>query len=173
MDSLQQNISLNDISIRNQLCPGDIGYISYLHGRLYHEEYNHGIAFEAYVAKGLAEFYQNYSPDKDNIWICEHSGSIVGSLFLLQREQAAQLRYFLICPEYRGLGLGKKLMEKFMDYMRRHNFTSSYLWTTNELEAAASLYKRHGFEPIEEKPSTNFGKSLTKQKYELILNPGA
>lgn len=49
-------MDLNSIVIRTDLLPGDLGYVAYLHGRLYKEECNYGIGFEAYVAKGLAEF---------------------------------------------------------------------------------------------------------------------
>lgn len=161
-----KKISKEDISIRNSLTPGDIGYITYLHGDLYQKEYSYGVAFEAYVAQGLAEFFQQYDSTKDRVWICEHEGNIIGSLFLMHREQAAQLRYFLIRAEYRGLGLGKRLMQLYMDSLNECGYTSSYLWTTHELDAASSLYKRHGFELAEEKPSTRFGKPLKEQKYE-------
>ncbi|HYE54504.1 MAG TPA: GNAT family N-acetyltransferase, partial [Chitinophagaceae bacterium] len=41
---------LEHISIRTTLKPGDIGYVTYLHGHLYQQEYQYGISFEAYVA---------------------------------------------------------------------------------------------------------------------------
>ena len=50
------NASLNDISIRTELQPGDIGYVTYMHGALYHREYHYGLQFESYVAQGLCEF---------------------------------------------------------------------------------------------------------------------
>lgn len=160
-----KNLSLRDITIRDSLRPGDIGYITYLHGVLYHEEYNHGIAFEAYVAQGLADFFQQYDSRKDQVWICEHEGEIIGTLFLMHRVEAAQLRYFLIRPEYRGIGLGKKLMNLYMSFLKESGYTSSYLWTTHELDAASSLYTRHGFVLAEEQSSTRFGKKLKEQKY--------
>ncbi len=83
---MDTKINLNDISIRAELKPGDIGYITYLHGYLYKKEYNYGITFETYVAKGLIEFYNNYNPKKDKVWIFEHMGKIVGFLSLMHRE---------------------------------------------------------------------------------------
>jgi ribosomal protein S18 acetylase RimI-like enzyme len=158
------------VSIRTDLKSGDIGYIVYLHGFLYNKEYNYSIAFETYVAKGLYEFYQQYDPDKDCIWICEQNNSIVGFLLLMHRgNNAAQLRYFILLPEYRGIGLGGKLMELFMSWLKDHDYTSSYLWTTNEQKAAAELYKKFGFTLTEEFDSTSFGKLLIEQRYELIL----
>ncbi|MDH7460077.1 GNAT family N-acetyltransferase [Chitinophagaceae bacterium 26-R-25] len=163
------NATLDDITIRTDLKPGDLGYVIYRHGELYHSEYNYGISFETYVGAGLYEFYSNYDPALDRVWICEHQNKIVGFVLLMHRENnAAQLRYFLIEPEYRGIGLGKKLMELYIDFLKEKGYQSSYLWTTNELYSAASLYKRHGFELTEEKPSTAFGKPLIEQRYDLV-----
>jgi ribosomal protein S18 acetylase RimI-like enzyme len=162
---------LDDISIRTTLQPGDIGYVVYLHGALYGREYNYSIAFETYVAEGLAEFYHQYDTTKDCVWICEHRDKMVGFLLLMHRGEAAQLRYFILHPDYRCIGLGKKLMELYMDFLHKRGYTSSYLWTTSELPAAASLYKKHGFVLMEEKPSeAAFGKPVIEQRYELQLN---
>lgn len=158
------------ISIRTHLKSGDIGYIIYLHGSLYKKEYNYSIAFETYVAKGLYEFYSQYDPYKDGVWICEHNNSIIGFLLLMHRgNHAAQLRYFILLPQYRGIGLGKKLMELFMNWLKEHDYHSCYLWTTHEQREAAELYKKFGFQLVEEHESTAFGKLLKEQKYELIL----
>jgi ribosomal protein S18 acetylase RimI-like enzyme len=160
--------TIEGITIRNDLRPGDLGYVVHLHGLLYGAEYGYGIAFETYVAEGLHEFYKSYDPDKDRVWICEHHDRIVGFLLLMHRENnAAQLRYFLIEPKYRGIGLGKRLMELCMEFLRQCQYQSSYLWTTHELEAAASLYKRCGFTLTEEKESTVFGKRLKEQRYDF------
>ena len=159
--------SLNDITIRTSLQPGDIGYITYLHGSLYKKEYDYEIPFEVYVAEGLCEFWHNYDAQKDGVWIAEHRERIVGFLLLMHRNDAAQLRYFIIDPAYRGIGLGKKLMDLYLAFLQKQRYTYSYLWTTSELPAAAHLYRKIGFKLVEEKPSTVFGKAVVEQKYEL------
>jgi peptidyl-dipeptidase Dcp len=177
---MKNNISLDDISIRTELRPGDIGYVIYMHGDLYKKEYDYGIQFETYVAKGLCEFWERYNPQRNRVWVCEHkrstpeSGSvddhkIIGFLLLMDRGEAAQLRYFLIQPEYRGIGLGSKLMSLYMDFLQECGYRESYLWTTHELSTAAFLYKRVGFRLAEEKESTAFGKPLIEQRYDLRL----
>ena len=162
-------ISLDNISIRTQLQPGDIGYVIYLHGALYGKEYGYGVQFESYVAKGLCEFYEKYDPKRNRVWVCEHNDRMIGFLLLMDRGKAAQLRYFLIEPEYRGIGLGSKLLKLYMDFLRECGYKESYLWTTHELSTAAYLYKQLGFQLTEEKESTAFGKPLTEQRYDLIL----
>jgi N-acetylglutamate synthase-like GNAT family acetyltransferase len=163
-------ITRNDISIRTTLRPGDIGYIIHMHGRIYKQEYNYGIAFETYVAAGLHEFYQQYNPVKDGVWICEHDNRIIGFLLLVHRGEAAQLRYFILEPGYRGIGLGDTLMQLFMAHLKHHNYTSAYLWTTDELTAAAHLYMKYGFRLTEEKASEAFGKPVKEQRYDFHPN---
>jgi ribosomal protein S18 acetylase RimI-like enzyme len=166
----QATKNCEDILIRTQLKPGDLGYVIYRHGKLYSEEYNYGISFETYVGAGLHEFYINYNPSIDNVWICEHNDRIVGFLLLMHRENnTAQLRYFYLEPEYRGMGLGRKLMQLYINFLIEKGYQSSYLWTTHELHSAASLYKSYGFKLTEEKESHAFGKPLREQRYDLSL----
>ena len=171
---MKTSVEPDAITIRTDLRPGDIGYIVYLHGRLYKEECDYGVGFEAYVAQGLAEFYKQYDPQKDRVWICELEGRMVGFLALMHRgEDTAQLRYFLLLPEYRGIGLGKKLMGLYMAFLKQAGYRRTYLWTTREQETAIALYKRYGFELTEEVASDTFGKALYEQKYELGLASGS
>lgn len=166
---MQERITIADITIRTELQPGDLGWIIHRHGALYKKEYDYGIEFENYVAAGLVEFYEQYNPLQDRVWICEHNGIITGFLLLVHRPgNTSQLRYFLIEPAYRNIGLGKKLMELYLAFHLACGYRSCYLWTTHEQEAAAALYKKFGFYLTEEKQSVTFGKKLTEQRYDLI-----
>src|SRR4030095_10549839 len=118
-------VSLDDISIRTELRPGDIGYVIYLHGALYSKEYNYGIQFESYVAKGLCEFFEKYDSNRNRVWVCEHDARMIGFLLLMDRGESAQLRYFLIEPEYRGIGLGSKLLNLYMDFLHERGYKKS------------------------------------------------
>lgn len=163
-------MNLNEISIRTEIKPGDPGFVMYRHGKLYGDEYNYGVVFETYAGAGLYEFYNNYNPNADRAWICEHNNEIVAFLLLMHRENnVAQPRFFYTEPAYRGIGLGKKLMQLFMEFLHEKGYNSAYLWTTHELDAAASLYKRYGFTLTEENPSTNFGKPVREQRYDLVI----
>jgi GNAT superfamily N-acetyltransferase len=167
-----------DASIRDQgrlregLEPGDLGYATYLHGRVYAEEYGFGPRFEAYVARGLCELADRRGSGRDRAWVCEHRGRMVGFIASLDREEAAQLRYFIVDPEYRGLGLGSLLMGRFLSFVREKAYRRAYLWTTDELATARRMYESAGFKLVEEKPSTDFGKPLTELRYELSLGSG-
>jgi ribosomal protein S18 acetylase RimI-like enzyme len=170
MNEMATRSSIKGITIRTELKPGDLGFVIYRHGRLYARENGYGIAFEAYVAEGLAEFYRSYDAEKDRVWVCQDGDEIIGFLLLMHRGEAtAQLRYFYLEPEYRGIGLGDRLMRLFIDFLKAKGYGSAYLWTTNEQTAAAALYRRYGFELAEEKESGAFGKKLVEQRFELDL----
>ncbi|SNY94531.1 bifunctional helix-turn-helix transcriptional regulator/GNAT family N-acetyltransferase [Flagellimonas pacifica] len=165
-----QSSALDQISIRSNLEVGDMGFVIQSHAELFQEEYNYSILLEEYVAKGMLEIFILKKPNKNKAWICEHNGNRIGYLFLVDRGETAQLRYFFLMPEYRGIGLGKKLMDSFMNYLSSAGFSSCYLWTTNEQLSAQSLYLKYGFLLNEEKSSMVFGKPVTEQKYLWTYN---
>ena len=163
-------VKLDDITIRTDLHSGDMGYVIYMHGNLYKKEYGYGISMEAYIADGFGEFYKNYDPIMDRVWVAEYQNKIVGFLLLMHRDNhAAQLRYFILDPDFRGIRLGKKMASFYLDYLKEKGYRSSYLWTTNDLFTAAHIYKKMGFKLTEEFESTAFGKPLKQQRYDLIL----
>lgn len=86
--------SLDDISIRTELRPGDMGYVIHMHGRLYGTEYNYGVQFEAYVANGLYEFYEKYDPQRSSVWVCEHNERMIGFLLLMDRGRGRAVKIF-------------------------------------------------------------------------------
>ncbi len=168
--ALTNKLDMEDITIRTELRSGDLGYLVYLHGHLYGIEYQYGIGFESYVAQGIHEFYQQYDPVKDRVWICEHRGRIVGSLVLMHRKaDTAQLRYFIVEPGYRKLGLGKRLMLLFMDHLKKAGYAKAYLWTTEDLSRASALYRKNGFYLTETKLNSSFGSMVVEQRYDLTM----
>lgn len=167
---MNSSLVYKNISIRIDLKPGDLGYVAYRHGKIYSAEFGYGISFEAYVAAGLAEFYRAYEAEKDRVWVCEDEDQITGFLLLMHRaERTAQLRYFYLEPEYRGIGLGGFLMRLFMDFLQAKAYRRAYLWTTREQTTAAALYGRYGFQLTEEKESIAFGKPLIEQRFDLQI----
>ncbi len=157
------------VTIRTRLEPGDLGYVAYLHGRLYAEEFGYGLHFENYVLGALHEFANAYDPSKDRVWVCEHEKMSVGFLVAAHRGGTIQLRFLILQREYRGAGLARRLMDLFVAFMKDSGYRKAYLWTTNEQQAAISLYERYGFYLTEEKESKAFDKLLVERKYELSL----
>ena len=157
------------VSVRHDLRPGDVGYITYLHGILYAQQQDWDYTFDAYVAIPLAEFAKSHC-SRESIWIAEKDGRIVGSAAIVKfSEIEAQLRWLLLDPEVRGLGLGRRLLEEALDFARREGYSSVFLWTVDTLPIAAQLYQSAGFKRTEEVTHELWGNMVTEVKYELAL----
>lgn len=158
------------IHIRSHLEPGDIGYITYLHGLCYTQEYGLDYTLEGYVAAGLAQFVQSFDARKDCLWIAEMGRQRVGSIGIVgQANREAQLRWFLVHPACRGRGLGRTLLKNALQFCREHQFRSVLLWTFSDLEAAAHLYRSVGLRKTEQKTHQLWGRTLTEERYDLSL----
>jgi len=157
-------------TLRHSLRPGDIGYLTYLHGTVYAREYGYDTTFEAYVAGGLAEFIQSFKQKKDRIWMAQADDRIVGSIALVARSKLeAQLRWFFVHPDYRGYGMGRKLLKEALRFSKRQKYKTVFLWTTSELDSARHLYIDVGFRKTNEKRHIIWGKTVTEERYDLHL----
>ena len=156
--------------IRTNLKPGDLGTIIHLHGTLYEREYGLDYTFEGYVARGMGEFSVAYDPDKDFFAVAEDDGRIVGSVAIAhQADNVAQLRWFLVHPEARGAGLGRRLLEAAVSFCREKGFSKVILWTISELKPAIHLYRSVGFHLTEQHTHEIWGAEHTEEKYEMLL----
>lgn len=162
--------TIDDIVIRHGLKPGDIGDMIRLHGILYAQEYQYNGAFETYVTQTLHEFMQTYDPARDRVWLASCYGELVGIIAIIGKGKGvAQLRWFLLKPEFRGMGLGKKLMDEAMAFCRQQNFRSVYLLTTHQQDKAGRMYTKAGFVKTASTPQRIWGQDLYEERYELKL----
>lgn len=159
----------SDFALRTDIGPGDLGAVVAMHGIVYAREYGFDHTFEAYVAGPLAEFALRGS-DRDRLWLAERDGRLVGSVAIVgASEDVAQLRWFLVEPESRGLGLGWTLLDAAVSFCRARGYRSVFLWTVSALAAAARLYRRAGFALVEELPGRRWGVDVVEERYELLL----
>ena len=157
------------IEVRTRLQPGDLGEIVRLHGVLYAREYGFDQTFEAYVAAPLAQFAKTGCP-RERIWIAEQNDEIVGCIAIVGHSpRVAQLRWFLVSPDARGGGLGKRLVREAVQFCEEAGYESVILWTVSALTAAAHLYRSAGFVKVEEKPERQWGVDVIEERYELRL----
>lgn len=149
--SKEKNIQKSDLIIRSELKPGDAGYLIHLHGWIYKMEYDYSEIFEAYVAQSFYDYITHYDASREKVWIVEHKGNIAGCIGIAAHGDKAQLRWFLLHPDYRGIGLGRQLLDSAIAFAKEKKYKQIYLDTTTDLKDAIRMYTRSGFQKAEEK----------------------
>jgi len=149
--------------------PGDMGWVVHRHGVLCARERGFGESVEASVARAVADFIEDHDPARERCWIAEMDGETVGSAFVVKAsDEVAGLRFLLVEPEARGLGLGGRLVEECIRFARRVGYEKLALRTEGASEAARHILEKHEFESVEEE-RYGFGKGLVGQRWELAF----
>jgi len=158
------------VTMRNDLRPGDLGWVIQHHGLLYAQEYGWDVQCEALIASIAAEFVQRFDPRHERCWLAEQDGEIVGCVFLVkQSESVAKLRLLIVEPKARGRGIGGRLVSECVDFARQVGYRTITLWTNNVLLAARHIYERAGFQLVQQEPHHSFGHDLIGETWELEL----
>lgn len=153
---------------------GDIGWVVHRQGILYAQEYGWDGTFEALVADIAAQFVKNWDPEKENAWIAECEGRVVGSVFVVKvSDTEAKLRLLYVEPEMRGTGLGRRLTQECMAFAKARGYQKLILWTNDILHAARRIYQTSGFVLLSEETHHSFGHDLVGQYWALDLQADA
>ena len=154
--------------------PGDMGWITHLHGKLYSEVFGWDETFEALVAGITADFINNFDAAKERCWVAEVDGEVVGSVFIVNAgDNVAKLRLMIVDVKAQGLGIGKQLLKECIRFSRRKGYHKITLWTNSILLAARGIYAAAGFELVHEEPHNSFGVDLIGETWELDLDGDA
>jgi GNAT superfamily N-acetyltransferase len=150
--------------------PGDLGWVVARHGAIYAQEYGWDEGFEALVAEIVAGFVQHYDARRERCWIAELDGENVGSVLVVRKtDTVAKLRWLLVEPRARGLGLGAGLVDECLSFARQAGYRQMTLWTNSVLVAARHLYAKAGFKRVDSGPHHAFGHDLVEETWLVEL----
>lgn len=179
--------------------PSDAPWLTDAHGRLYAEAEGFDDSFGALVGQILADFGAGHDPAREAGWIAETAprtdretgktgtgtgtgngtdtrsgtdpgGRPLGSIFCVRLDETtAKLRLFLLLPEARGKGLGRRLLTTCLTFAARAGYDRLTLWTHESHRAACALYARSGFALTDSRPVRSFGQDLVEQTWEIDL----
>jgi putative acetyltransferase len=104
---------------------------------IYPPENRHGFSVEKLLAQAVAFFVLRHNEVPAGC----------GGIQLFGTEYA-ELKRMFVRPQFRGLGLGKKLLDHLADHARTHGVSLLRLETGIYQTAAIGLYERMGFQRV-------------------------
>ncbi len=170
-DILQaKRASAEDVRFR-PLRVGDLGWVTYRQAVLYGQEYGWDWTYEGLVGRILGDFAAYFDSSREDAWIAELQGGVVGSVFLMKTDDrsVAKLRLLYVEPAARGLGVGSRLVRMCIERARELGHKQLTLWTNDVLVSARRIYETAGFTLVEQNRHRSFGKELVGQTWTLDL----
>lgn len=156
---------MTDVSIR-PFGPDDRDWLVDRHSALYARDEGFDASFGTLVGEILDAFLDGHDPTCEAGWIAHRGDERLGSIFCVRLdERTAKLRLFLLVPEARGAGLGRRLLATCMDFARSRDYAGMSLWTHESHVAACALYRRTGWALVSSTPVHSFGQDLVEQAW--------
>ena len=94
-----------------------------------------------------------------HMWVAEINGKVIGMVALVpdngleanfgkSRQAIGRLRRMAVLPEFRRLGVAKRLLYELLVYAKEVGYKQMVLLTTSAQEAALKFYPKHGFKLV-------------------------
>ena len=149
--------------------PGALAAIVGLHAHYYARHWSFGLPFETKVGAELAEFLARHDRDRDLFHVAYRDGEVVGSVIIDESgggPRGAHLRWFIVSEDMQGKGLGAELLGRAVSFCDDRGYDRIWLTTFAGLDAARSLYERHGFVLTGETETDEWSGDVREQIFE-------
>ena len=159
-----------EFQLRRELRPGDAEAIVEIHERIYRPEYGMDARFVDGVRSTVESAVERGWPDGGGAWLVDGPDGLSGCLGLTgEGDGLGRIRWVVLAPEARGLGLGRRMITEAVEEARRLGFERLELDTFGALKAAAAIYLSLGFRRVSEEQTEMWGPAIAYQHYELDL----
>lgn len=160
---------MDDVEIR-KIKVADRDWLVEQHEVHYARDEGFDATFGVLVAQIVDAFLEDHDDTCEAGWIAWQDGQRLGSIFCVRLDNTtAKLRLFLLTPQARGKGLGKKMLATCMGFARDAGYIGMQLWTHESHQAAGALYARTGWTLGATKPVVSFGKPNIEQTWTITL----
>ena len=164
-----QDLNRDAVELRQGYFSGLIASIVGLHASYYGKNYGFGSVFERKVATELSEFMGRINGAGNTTFSACIGDRLLGSVSLDGEDLedgVSHLRWFIVNPEFQGIGVGNLLLEQATSFIDQAAFDRTRLWTFKGLDAARHLYEKHGFELVREHKGKQWGTEVIEQEFE-------
>ena len=105
-----------------------------------------GTVFYDETTDHLSELFQK---ERCAYFVAELNGTIAGGAGIFPSgglpDQTCELVKMYLVPSFRGMGLGKLLIEQCLEFAKANNYLQVYIETMPELKKAIKIYEKFGF----------------------------
>ena len=137
------------------------------------------MAFTTHASTGSIRLSNRTSPSRSPISCCleraafgsprKKAASSARSQWWTPKRGWASCSWFLLTPEARGTGLGRRMLETALAYCRERGMHHVFLWSFAQLDDALRLYERAGFQVTETNKARLWGAERTEVRMDLKM----
>jgi putative acetyltransferase len=99
------------------------------------------------------DMHASYANPRSAYFVVERDGNVIGGGGVAPLEggdaEVCELRKMYFLPQARGIGAGSEMMRRCLATARHFGFKHCYLETLTGMDAAQTLYRKHGFTTLE------------------------
>jgi len=149
---------------------GDYGLLISRQAQLFAASHGWDHTFEALIALQIGQFAQRHDARRENCWVAEQDGLIVGSALVAAASDAqAQVGMLYVEPDVRRLGIGTQLIDESSRFARRAGYRALCIESESTLDDARRLFIQTGFSLASSTPERRFGRDLVIERWERAL----
>ena len=101
--------------------------------------------------------------DGGEVFFAILDGEVVGTAAMIQTDKGIyELAKMAVARQFQGLGIGKKLLKRCIDFSKEREATEIFLITNDSLKPALSLYLSFGFVLNDQNDDNRYERGNTK-----------